>query len=119
MFCVSIVKPKIALKLTTRHGKRGIGSRVRRPRRVSVGDSFGTELVSFSGDGEVCVETLHSLRHIGTPERWVKRCVRQRQWGVLGRQEPGIQWLLWNRRGVCPPKVRAHRRVAPSLLLRN
>ena len=75
--------------------------------------------VSFSSDGEVCVETLHSLRHIGVLERWVKRCVRRGQWGVLGRQEPGIQWLLWNRRGVCSPKVRSHRRVASSLLLRN
>ena len=48
MFCVSIVKPKIALKLAARHGKRGIGSRVCRPRGVSVGVAFGTELVSLS-----------------------------------------------------------------------
>ena len=33
--------------LAARHGKRGIGSRVCRPRRVSVGDSFGKELVSL------------------------------------------------------------------------
>ena len=94
---------------------------VRAPSTSSVGGRFlwYRARVSFSGDGEVCVETLHSLRHIGMPERWVKRSVRRGQWSVLGRQETGIQWLLWNRRGVCPPKVRAHRRVAPSLLLRN
>ena len=46
--------------------------------------------VSFLGDGEVCVK-----------------------YGI------GIQWLLWNGRGECPPKVRSHKRVAPSLLLRN